>query len=145
MPPSSFVVDSSVVVKWFVKDEPDDSPAQRILQIFRKGDSQFIIPDLLFYEVGNVFLKKWPRDLEKIQRGFLALWRLPWFLIPLRQSLLARSLELAAQYQLTFYDALFVATAERSEAAFITADEKLLKRIKFFPFAHSLSSFEGDD
>lgn len=136
------VVDSSVVVKWFVHDEFKTSPALKLLNIFKEGKRDFVIPDLLFYEVGNVFLKKWPHSLEKIEKAFVHLWHLPWFLIPLRQSLLTRTLEMAAHYGITFYDALFVATAEWAEAAFVTADKKMLSKIKHLPFVQSLEGFE---
>ena len=132
------VVDSSVVVKWFIREESDDAPALQLLKSLLEGKRDFIIPDLLFYEVGNVFLKKWSQQLEKMRVSFDRLWHLPWFFMPLRQSLLSRALEMASQYHITFYDALFVATAERAEASLVTADLKLIARIKAFPFVQSL-------
>lgn len=137
----ALVVDSSVVVKWFVKEDPLESFALDILKLLQKGDYQFIVPDLLFYEVGNVFLKKWRNELEIIQKAFVRLWSLPWFLMPLRQSLLTRALEMAGRFQITFYDALFCATAEQANATLVTADEKMLSRVKSLPFIYLLHEF----
>lgn len=137
------VVDSSVVVKWFVKGEPQSASANFLLKLFREGAHRFIVPDLLFYEVGNVLLNRWRGDPSKVQGAFSALWKFPWYLMPLRRSLTARTLEFAARYGITFYDALFVATAEKAQALFYTADEKLLLKISALPFARSLRGLDA--
>lgn len=135
------VVDSSVVVKWFVREEPESSAARLLLSRFEKGECELIVPDLLFYEVGNVFLMKWSDDLKRLQGAFLHLWELPWLITPLRKSLLVRVLEIATQFHLTFYDALFVGTAEQADALFVTADEKMARRTTPLPFVRELGSF----
>ena len=138
------VIDSSVVVKWFDEREQDSGSALRLLEEFIRGDLQLIVPDLLFYEVGNVFLKKWPQEPFKMQKSLKKLWRLPWLLMPLRDSLLNRTLEVADQCGITFYDGLFLVTAENSGVPLVTADEKFLKRVTEFPFAKSLSALQGE-
>ena len=51
------ILDTSVIVKWFVKEE--DSPeALQYLQEFRQGGIAIIIPTLLFYELGNALITK---------------------------------------------------------------------------------------
>ncbi|MBI2082007.1 MAG: type II toxin-antitoxin system VapC family toxin [Deltaproteobacteria bacterium] len=135
------VVDSSVVVKWFDQKEPSASNAIRILEEFIEGKFEIIIPDLLFYEVGNVFLKKWPGESYKMKKGLQKLWRLPWLLMPLRDSLLSRTLEIADQCRITFYDSLFLVVAEYSGVELVTADEKFLKKVGNFSFAKSLERF----
>lgn len=136
------VIDSSVVVKWFDEKEENSSQAMRILEVFVGGRIEVIIPDLLFYEVGNIFLKKWPTESYKMKKSLDKLWRLPWVLMPLRKSLLDRTLEIADQCKATFYDALFLATAESTGAELVTADLQFLKKTGNFPFAKPLSSFQ---
>jgi len=140
---TQLVVDSSVAVKWFDEREENAAVALRLLEVFVDGAIEVIIPDLLFYEVGNVLLKKWPHDPYKVQKGLERLWHLPWLLFPLRDSLLTRTAEIAEQCGITFYDALFLVTAESSDIDLITADEKFLKKVGNFPFAKSLSAFQG--
>ena len=53
----SLVVDSSVVVKWFVV-EPFSSEARRILDAYQAGDLLLFAPDLINAEVGNIVWKK---------------------------------------------------------------------------------------
>lgn len=136
------VVDSSVVVKWFDEKEQNVPHAMRILEAFVERRLEIIVPDLLFYEVGNVFLKKWPGESFKMRKSLQKLWCLPWLLMPLRDSLLGRALELADQCGVTFYDSLFLVTAENSGVELVTADGKFLKKAGKFPFAKSLEGLQ---
>ena len=54
---SQLVVDSSVVVKWFVV-EPYSTEARRILNDYQAGVLTLLAPDLLYAEVGNIIWKK---------------------------------------------------------------------------------------
>jgi predicted nucleic acid-binding protein len=51
------VVDSSVVIKWFV-EEPYVVEAHRILEAYETGTLLLLAPDLLYAEVGNIIWKK---------------------------------------------------------------------------------------
>ncbi|MBI2501332.1 MAG: type II toxin-antitoxin system VapC family toxin [Deltaproteobacteria bacterium] len=137
------VIDCSVAVKWFDQDEERGGRALRLLELFLKGEIEFIIPDLLFYEAGNVFWKKWKGHPEKAEQSLIRLWELPWLLMPLRSSLLTRTAEIANRFQTTYYDSLYLAVAERTEASFVTADKKLLSKIKTLPFAKHLEEIPG--
>ena len=53
----TLVVDSSVVVKWFVP-EPYSTEARRILRAYQTGTLTLLVPDLLYAEVGNIVWKK---------------------------------------------------------------------------------------
>ena len=134
------VLDSSVVVKWFIRSEPLQSPADRLFRDFKEGNHKFVVPDLLFYEVGNVLSRKWPLGVKITEITLHRLWHLPWFLMPLNASLLARTLNLAGQYGISYYDSLFLATAERADAVLYTADQAFLRKVADFPFARSLET-----
>jgi predicted nucleic acid-binding protein len=47
------VVDSSVVIKWFV-DEPYSAEAGRILTQYQNSGLSLLAPDLIYAELGNV-------------------------------------------------------------------------------------------
>ena len=51
------VVDSSVVIKWFVP-EPYSPEARHILKTYQAGTLTLLAPDLLYAEVGNIVWKK---------------------------------------------------------------------------------------
>jgi predicted nucleic acid-binding protein len=54
---SQLVVDSSVVVKWFVV-EPYSTEARRILNDYQTGVLTLLAPDLINAEIGNIVWKK---------------------------------------------------------------------------------------
>jgi predicted nucleic acid-binding protein len=45
-------------------------------------------------------------------------------------ELMEQALELAWRWDITAYDATYLALTERLNASFVTADERLLKRVK---------------
>jgi predicted nucleic acid-binding protein len=47
------VVDSSVVIKWFV-GEPYSAEAGRILTQYQNGGLSLLAPDLIYAELGNI-------------------------------------------------------------------------------------------
>jgi len=47
------VVDSSVVIKWFVP-EPLSAESRRVLDGYQSGSFTLIAPDLLAAEIGNI-------------------------------------------------------------------------------------------
>jgi len=50
---SRFVVDASVVIKWYVP-EIHSGDADRLLS----GDAELLVPDLLWSEIGNILWKR---------------------------------------------------------------------------------------
>jgi len=60
-----YVIDTSVVVKWFVK-EKDRDVALEILEYYRSGNFTIIVPDLLIYEFANVL--RYNKSFNKIEK-----------------------------------------------------------------------------
>ena len=129
------VVDSSVVIKWFVT-EPFSADARRILDGYQSGTLTLFAPDLLNAEVGNIVWKKHrfqglaKTDAEQIVDVFreLAIAFTP------TAELLEEAFRLAVEHERTVYDALYVALSVREECPFVSADERLVNAIgKSFP------------
>jgi predicted nucleic acid-binding protein len=120
------VVDSSVVIKWFV-DEPYSSEAKHVLSGYGSGDFTFLAPDLLNAEIGNIVWKKQrvqglaATDAEQIIAAFRRLD----FQFTSTADLLNDAYHLAVEHQRTVYDMLYVALCIREKCSFVTADEKL--------------------
>jgi predicted nucleic acid-binding protein len=55
---TKIVVDSSIVIKWFVT-EPLSKEARRVLEGYQSGALTLIAPDLLSAEIGNIVWKKY--------------------------------------------------------------------------------------
>lgn len=127
---SQLVVDSSVVIKWFVV-EPYSTEARRILSDYQAGTLTLLAPDLLNAEIGNIVWKKHvlqgmaTADAQLIIDTFRA--------IPLVQTptsdLLDNAYRLAVTHQRTVYDMLYVALSLQAACPFVTADEKLVNAV----------------
>lgn len=126
------IVDSSVVVKWFVP-EVHSVDSLRLLE----GAYDLWAPELLLSEVGNVLWKKC--RLGEIDAGQAAE-----VLRDLRRSaievqpvspLLGLAWQIAVQYQRTFYDSVYLALAVHEGARLVTADKRLSNALLQTPLA----------
>ncbi|MCK5522703.1 MAG: type II toxin-antitoxin system VapC family toxin [Thiomargarita sp.] len=124
------VIDSSVVIKWFVV-EPYSTEAQRILKQYQKGSISLLAPDFINAEVGNIVWKKHriqnlkAEDAQQIIDTFRTLD----FTLTSTADLLDHAYRLAVVHQRTVYDMLYVALSVREQCPFVTADEKLVNAI----------------
>jgi predicted nucleic acid-binding protein len=139
------VVDSSVVIKWFVP-EVQSAEARRILDGYLTGALRLIAPDLLDAEVGNIVWKKHLAqgmaiaDAEETLELFqsLAIERIS------NAALLRDAWSIAVRHHRTVYDSLYVALAQRERCSFVSADDKLVRAIgPHFPNVISLADWRG--
>ena len=127
------VVDASIAAKWVLRrgGEPLAEEAALLLESYRDGEVQFLVPDLFWAEVGNVLWKAIRArrcGLSDAQTGLKLLndLRIP---TVASHSTLDRAISIAAAFDRTVYDSLYVAVAILSKCEFITADEKLVNAL----------------
>ncbi len=131
---SRFVVDASVVIKWFIPEVHSEA-ARRLLE----HDHQYFAPDLLFAETANVVWKKVRRgELSPVQGQRLVadLERVAVETIPCR-ALAGEACALALLTGTSVYDAMYLALAVRLRTRMITADERLANILAAIPAAAS--------
>lgn len=125
------VVDSSVAVKWFVK-ETHSSLAGKILHEYGQGRWEFLAPDLIYAEYGNIIWKK------RVFQGFDAsdadfavkkFQSIALTLTPVK-DIFDAAFKIAVRYKRTFYDSLYLALSVRENCEFVTADEKFYNSVK---------------
>jgi predicted nucleic acid-binding protein len=124
------VVDSCVVAKW-VLVESDSARANGILADVARSGNRRIVLDLALPEVANAVWKRLHRGLIALEeaRGCLGgLLRTPVHAEP-SAPLLAQALEIAARYDRSIYDALFVALAQQLGLKGVTPDEPLYNSV----------------
>jgi predicted nucleic acid-binding protein len=124
------VVDSSVVIKWFVI-EPLSAEARRILDKYQTGTLALHAPDLINAEIGNIVWKKHRFQglaAEDAQQIIGAFRRLTFVLTPTAE-LLDEAYHLAVAHERTVYDALYIALSVREQCLYVTADEKLVNAL----------------
>ena len=125
-----FVVDASVVIKWFVPEVRGDA-ARRWLA----SPHEYIAPDLLFPEAGNAIWKKVRRGeltADEGQRLAVDLSGVAVESISMR-NLMQDAHALALSTGLTVYDAMYLALAVRLKTQVITADNRLAQALAQHP------------
>jgi len=129
VPSTVIVLDTSVVLKWFRRDEEGVEKALALRGAYLDGALGIAVPDLLLYELGNVLRYKPDLDGNKVTAAVESVLAMGLSWHAVAQKRLIRAVEIAFAYDVTVYDAVFVALAEELQADFITADEQLVRRL----------------
>lgn len=117
------IIDASVAVKWFSREE-GSVKALVLRDEHCAGKTLLVIPELLFLEVTNALRYK-QRTLIELQEANAALWNLQMHVEKISQFLLEKAIEVALKNKLTVYDALYVAISLLHGSSLITADTAL--------------------
>ncbi len=128
MAKETLILDASVVVKWF-SEENDSESARNIRDKFFKGALNIAVPNLLFYEVANA-LRYNPvlTEKEKIQAA-KDVYAVEFDVVGLDDTLLTAALLTALKYEISFYDAVYIAIAKEASCRYVTADVHLHKKV----------------
>jgi len=127
---SVFVVDASVVVKWFLPEIHSDA-ARRLLTL----PHEYVAPDLLFAETANTIWKKIRRHELKAEEGqqlVADIGRIAVETVSCR-ALAEDAHALANATGQTVYDSMYVALAVRLNTRSITADDRLEAALRRMP------------
>jgi predicted nucleic acid-binding protein len=120
------VPDASVILKWVMGEERTDE-AQVLLDGWLNQEHEFILPSLWMYEVGNVLGLKRPRDADHILSLLLDYH---FSECKVTGELVRVTNELMREYRVTFYDAVYHATAILQKGAMVTADRVYYEKTK---------------
>ena len=127
---SDTVVDSSVAAKWILP-EADSAQALRVVTDISQAGGRVILLDLALLEITSAIWKR-------LHRGLISLMEARQFLDELLRSpvslesanrLLRPAFEIAAKYDRSIYDALFVALTQDLGFPGVTADEPLYQAV----------------
>ena len=132
------VADASVVLKWILSDEEDRDKAIILRQRHILGQDLIAVPDLLLYEVANVLPLKLD-DLQQVLEGLQEICEVDLHVHGFEFHELARVVELARHYRISGYDACYLVLSQALRCPFVTADEKLLERLKGIPHVMHLT------
>ena len=134
----NFLLDTSVVMKWFVSEEKSQR-AWQVQNDYLNGRCDLSVPELLLYEVANAL--KFTSPLltgGKIKEKIESLIKLKINIYPFDYDILQLSVDLALERDITVYDAYFLTLARETDSIFITSDEKLYDRIGDLNFVRTL-------
>jgi predicted nucleic acid-binding protein len=116
-----FVLDASVAAKWYLQEQYSE-----LADELAACEPEWVIPDLFFFEMGNIFWKKVgggemdEGDVREAMKDLLSIG----FKQRETRSLICYALELAMEFQCTVYDGLYLAVAIDERCPMITADRK---------------------
>ena len=124
------VVDASVVVKVFVQEELSREADELLQRLDDQPPSWFYVPTHFISECTNIFWKyirrfNYPR--ESARRDLASLQALPFQTVDLSPLPV---LELATDFEITAYDAGYAALARHLDIPFVTADERLVRKLE---------------
>lgn len=124
-------MDASVIVKWFSQDnESDYDKTRELIMAFSNGSLNLFVPDLLLYELSNALLKGKKFDYKKIKSALKYIHSLQIEIFSANLNLLNKAIQIAFDYDLTIYDAIYVSLAQLKNCPFITANPRCFKKIK---------------
>jgi len=132
------VPDTSVVIKWFRQGEILAEQALALRAAYLDGHLQVSVPTLLAYELTNVLRYKDDLETAQVEEAVQSLFDLGLQWAPPSAVVMRRAAVIARDADATVYDATFAALAESLDASFVTADERLARRLAAWPFVHFL-------
>lgn len=125
----SFVIDSSIIIKW-IKDsnETDRDKALVLYKKLHNKEIKITIPDLLFYELSNFGSRQPIETLTACHDLINNLFdpEIGVEILPANEELIQYATSLAHDLNISAYDATYLAVAEKYNTKLVTADKKLL-------------------
>jgi len=127
-----YVVDASVAVKWLIPEEYSEK-AMKLLEAWVKQELELNAPRLLRLEVTNALTKYAARGLLKVEQlvqGFQIFREIAITYSDEDWQLIEEALNASTTMDLSIYDAIYIVLAKKLNATLITADGKLVDKIK---------------
>ncbi len=133
------VLDASVMAKLFLDEEGSDK-AIELKDRHVKGEIEIMAPSLLKYELINAlkskrFSKNQIKDALEVVRDY------GFSVVDPEDAVFDEAIELVSDYNISSYDASYVALAKGLETEMCTADQKLLDKIPKLKFVKHLKEF----
>lgn len=126
---SKLVIDTSILVKWLNRtNEKDIDKADKIMELALTGKIKLIAPELAKYELGNVLLKGKRLTSKEACISLGTAYSLPINFITESLDLAKKTYDIAYNFEVTYYDASFMALAKEQEADLITDNPKHQKK-----------------
>ncbi len=139
------MVDASVAAKWHLADEEYADKATLILTRFAQGQVELLAPDHIRYEVPSAITVatqgRKPRITQEQGKEAIEEFLALGLKTVSDGELIFLAYLLVHQYNCAFYDALYLALAQRLTFPFVTADRKLYQRVRHLPYVHWIGDY----
>lgn len=138
---TKYVVDASVVVKWFSVFEEDIENSEKLLNSYVEGTSPLASSSLVLYEVCNALRFNPNFGEDDLLKAATSLLKLGLELVDFSE-VFESAITLAFSQDITIYDAAYIAVSQTYHIPLITADYKLLAKIKDIPLVIPLKEIK---
>jgi len=133
------ILDASVIVKWFSEEEHTDI-ALEIRERIRIGKEKVIVPDLLLYELANALKYNPNFDASDVSDALTSIFDMDINIVTPIPETINSAIKLGFQYNITVYDAFYIALARETELIYITADKRLCERVNNLNFVRYIEN-----
>lgn len=135
------VIDTSIAVKWIMKDEEESDKALILYQNHLLKTETILVPRLFYIEIANSLITKSSSLLATIEKNIRFLYGIKLSVYDPDENDMLVTVQYANKSKTTVYDMLFAVVAKKHNTILVTADEKFVKKTKF-PFVKLLSEYK---
>ena len=123
------VVDASTIVKLFIKEEYSEA-AYKIRDAYVEGSISIAVPSLIEYEVFNALKYSGAFSAEELEATFETLTNYDFTAFKPEKLLANEAIKTSLKYNISVYDAFYVALAKLNNTILYTSDQKLIKTVE---------------
>ena len=128
-----FVLDTSVILKWFSEfGESDLDRALHLRQSMLERTVFFVVPALLFYELANALRHNPNFSKKDVEQALHSVFEMGLEVKSLDEEVMKEAISLAFKHDVKVYDAYFLALSTKEGKSFVTADYRFMGRVKGF-------------
>lgn|SRR3989344_6203828 len=131
------IIDSSVAFKWLTPEEPQQEEAFLYLEKHLNKTNPILVPSLIFYELTNAWACKGHLTIKNVKDNIGRVKEYNLKVAEIDFAILKKAAELAKEYKISAYDAIYIALAQKKKCNFVTADQKLVSKVNL-PFVKTL-------
>ncbi|KYH36639.1 MAG: twitching motility protein PilT [Candidatus Bathyarchaeota archaeon B24] len=135
-----YVVDASVVLKWFVSEDYSKE-AEALREAYANGLIDLAAPSLLPYEVLNALKYSTAFGEDELKEVAEVLDDLQITYYGLQKELAAKAVEIAMRKGVTVYGSSYLALAHRLQTIVYTADERLIRKTRDTRLVEHIAKF----
>lgn len=122
------VLDASVVYKWYQQEQYTEK-ALEIREKYLSGELKISVPDFLLLELANIIRYKTNSHVSDIKMVLNNFIKLGIDIITPTIEIIEKAGELSFKYNISVYDAIYLALSVEMQYVFVTADKKLYEKV----------------
>ena len=122
------IIDASVALKWFVNEPAGQKTAEQVLQQVESDPRLFGVPELFFAEMLHVLCRIFKEE-KRVKEAMTILETLGFERIGFGHELLQLATGISLKYEISGYDAIYVASAKLLKGQWYTFDQKAHQKI----------------